>query len=421
MTKPLKISIVGGSLAGCIAGNLMSQAGHDVKVFERSKRGLVGRGGGLSTSSTVIREMRELGLLDADFPVSPFDILDMAKTTDPSAYMGISDSLDVPMDLECVHWGGLWQNLHKQLPDGVYFRDKTVTEVHDLGEQVTIKFQDGTSETSDLVLFADGYNSVGRKMMFPEQELEYRGYYVWRGILPETEVDDLKPLDNHPRYSFKSIPGSFIAYLIPNDKGENAVGKRIINWASYIPLEADKLDEFMIDNQGNRRAGAIPVGFMRPEQDAEVLALMKQQLPRYYTEIMERSVGNQIQLINTVTPKAFAKGRMALIGDAGALAQPMTGAGVFKSFENARDLAKTLATVDNLEDALSQWSKRQTDVANRLLELGAEMEEAFIWNTIDFSKASNAEGRKWWDDSINLPYEFSYFAEEARNLSAVKA
>jgi 2-polyprenyl-6-methoxyphenol hydroxylase-like FAD-dependent oxidoreductase len=45
MSKSLKVGIVGGSIAGCSAAILMSRAGHDVTVFERSRGVLQGRGG----------------------------------------------------------------------------------------------------------------------------------------------------------------------------------------------------------------------------------------------------------------------------------------------------------------------------------------------------------------------------------------
>ena len=44
MSKSLKVGIVGGSIAGCSAAILMSRAGHDVTVFERSRGVLQGRG-----------------------------------------------------------------------------------------------------------------------------------------------------------------------------------------------------------------------------------------------------------------------------------------------------------------------------------------------------------------------------------------
>ncbi|MDR3462075.1 MAG: hypothetical protein P4L76_07160, partial [Beijerinckiaceae bacterium] len=56
--NPLRIGIVGGSLAGLFAGVLLGRDGHDVRIHERSRHGLGGRGAGL-----VARRARRLNLL----------------------------------------------------------------------------------------------------------------------------------------------------------------------------------------------------------------------------------------------------------------------------------------------------------------------------------------------------------------------
>ena len=53
--KKLRIRIVGGSLAGLFAGILLQNAGHDVRLYERSVSGLAGRGAGLVGQSDLLR------------------------------------------------------------------------------------------------------------------------------------------------------------------------------------------------------------------------------------------------------------------------------------------------------------------------------------------------------------------------------
>ncbi|MET1416187.1 FAD-dependent monooxygenase [Roseibium sp. HPY-6] len=405
----LKIAIVGGSLSGCIAATLLFRTGHEVTVLERSRSGLLGRGGGLTTSRTVLEELKSLDLLDADFAASPFHTLKMSKLSEENAYVGRCP-LTRPIDMHCVNWGGFWQNLRKRVPDEIYFQGKTVSQAEETNGCVSLTLEDGSTEAYDLVVFADGYRSAGRKLLFPDIDLSYRGYFVWRGVLPESEVSDSDPLNDHPRYSYKNIDGSFVSFIIPDSSGSMIPGERIINWAAYIPLPAEDLPEFMMDNDGHVRSGSIPSGAMRPEQDTDLKALMTEQLPSYYGEILNKSQGNQIQLIYSCALPAYRKGRMCLVGDAGMMVQPMTGAGVFKGFSNARDLVDALGSGKDLDSALESWSIRQTRVAHRMLEMGHEMEQAFIWNTIDLAKASPEECELWWEKSIRVPEEFSYFA-----------
>ena len=70
MTKAQKVGIVGGSIAGSSAAILMSRAGHDVTVFERSRGALQGRGGGIGTPMATFKSLIEEDILDADSTAS---------------------------------------------------------------------------------------------------------------------------------------------------------------------------------------------------------------------------------------------------------------------------------------------------------------------------------------------------------------
>ena len=344
------------------------------------------------------------------FPASPFDTLRMCKRTEDEPYLGVNP-LSAAIDMHCVHWGGLWRNLVKRVPSECYRRGQTLIAAEDQGDGVTLTFEDGGVEHAELVLFCDGYNSMGRQLLFPGVEPSYRGYLVWRGILPDSEVTDHAPLADHPRYSYASIKGSFVSFVIPSVEGSTTPGERTINWAAYIPADAGDLDRYLTDRQGTRRNGTVPSGNMREDLDDELKALMARELPDYYADILAKSADNQIQLIYTSEVPGYGKGRMGLCGDAGVVVQPMTGAGVFKGFSNATGLADALARHADVPTAVADWSMRQTAVARRMLALGNQMEDAFIWNTIDLARSTAEACRAWWNRSITIPGEFSYFAD----------
>lgn len=406
----MRIAIVGGSLTGCMAAILLEQDGHDVTVYERSKTGLVGRGGGLTTSRKVLDELKALELIDAEFPASPFHELKMCKRSDVSPYLGINP-LSRPIDMHCVHWGGLWSSLVKRVPSENYLRGRTVTSAERYGERVKLDFEDGEQTTADLVIFCDGYNSVGRQILFPETLPNYRGYLVWRGVLPDSKVADLAPLENHPRYSFATMKGSFVSFVVPSYEGSTKPGERTINWAAYLPVSEAELDHYLIGKDGRRRVGSVPSGEMRDELDQELKKLMIRELPDFYADILFRSSGNQVQLIYTCELDAYGRNRMCLMGDAGIVVQPMTGSGLFKGYSNARDLCEHLRQNTDIDAAIASWSAVQTRVARQMLDLGNQMEEAFIWDTIDLATSDPTACESWWDQSIQIPDEFSYFAQ----------
>lgn len=406
---PLNIAIIGGSLSGCMAAILLLKAGHQVTVYERSKKGLVGRGGGVTTTRRVLDRMSEAGLIDADFPSARYTELQMTKATATADVFGRCP-LTLPLDMNCVHWSGLWENLRKRVPDTNYRHNVTLKTAQDHGDHVALEFEGVDSQHADLVLFADGYNSLGRRIIFPQVELTYRGYTVWRGVVPESEIDQVPQLAVHPRLSLKTRPGSFISYMIPQRNGAAAVGERLFNWACYFPLSEQQLTDFMVDNQGAKRVGTIPAGAMRSDQDAALKAMISRELPRFYADIVAKSEDNQIQQIYTSELDAYGKGRMCLLGDAGVMVPPLTGAGVYKGFTNALQLVDALASEMPLRQALDSWSAEQARSARSIMAMGMDMERAFIWDTIDLAAETPKACAAWFEKSIKISSEYSYFA-----------
>ena len=91
------------------------------------------------------------------------------------------------------------------------------------------------------------------------------------------------------------------------------------------------------------------------------------------------------------------------MGDAGTLASPVTGSGVFKGMTNAMDLAEALAGHEQVDDALKTWSAHQAQTGHRMIVLGRQMEQALIWSIPDFARMDEAAMRTWWQEAAKLP------------------
>ena len=100
-----------------MAAVLLVRAGHHVTVYERSRRGLVGRGGGVTMSRTLLDRMIAADLIDANFASCAYGALHMSKVTEEASEHGRCP-LQKPLDMNCVHWSGLWENIRKRVPDG---------------------------------------------------------------------------------------------------------------------------------------------------------------------------------------------------------------------------------------------------------------------------------------------------------------
>ena len=405
----LNIGVVGGSISGCSAGIVLSEAGHNVTIFERSAHELKGRGAGIGTTMPMIESLIEHDMIDPDFPYFQLHEMPFIGRTAPDDRLGHT-AWSMPINIALLNWADLYTNLRRRVPDTIYHAGKAVSNARMSNpETVTITLEDGSEHNFDLLIFADGYRSSGRSLLFPEVDLNYRSYVLWRGVLEEKNLDDSTPLETHiPRLSYKGLPGHLVLYFVPGHDGSVKPGERWVNWAAYIPITEEDLPGFLVDKNGEQHEGSMPPGLMRPEEENRLKQLMRDHLPTYYADIITNSENTFAQPIYNVEMPAYYKDRMCLFGDAGSVAQPFTGSGVFKGVNNALDLAAALEVHDSVDAALSEWSKAQTAAAKRLVILGEQMEQAWIWAAADFAEMDSETTEKWWHNAVKFPEEFSY-------------
>ena len=410
--RTLKIGIVGGSIAGCSAAILLGRAGHAVTVFERTTGDLVGRGGGIATTPEVFGSLIAQDVIDPDMPHLMSGTMPFVARTAQEPYAGYRP-WQFPLSLAAFHWSALWRNLRARVPDDDYRQGARITGAENLGDRVRLDLAGGGAEEFDLAIFADGYRSLGRSLIFPDAELDYRGYMLWRGLLRESELADSETLgDTMPRVSYPELQGNLVAYFVPGADGATAPGERLVNWAAYVGLPEPELEEFMVDASGRPCRGTIPPGAMRPTEEDRLKDLVGAELPDYFADIIARTPTTYVQLIYTARVPAYHSGRICLIGDAGAVAQPFTGSGVFKGYNNVTGLLEALSGEDALDAALQAWSTEQTALSDRLLALGEQMERAFIFDPLDLRGADGAAVEAWWKAAVSFPEDFSYQSED---------
>lgn len=404
----MKIGIVGGSIAGCSAAILLGKAGHEVTVFERSSKSLVGRGGGIGTTPALLQQLKEDGLIDPHFPSFPIQNMPFVGKHPDFEPFG-RKAWAMPMSFEVFHWNALWRSLRAKVPEGSYRSGTAVLHAEMKEGLVALTTNHNESFEFDLVLFADGYQSMGRKLLFPDSKLQYRGYVLWRGLLSETKMPQGCPLENNiMRQSYREQPGHNVIYHIPSHNGSIQEGERVFNWAAYIAIGSDQLDKLMTDRGGTVRNGTVPPAWVHPDTEQRLKAFLCEQLPDYYAEIISKTEGSYLQVIYTLDLEAYYRDKMCLIGDAGIVIQPFTGSGIFKGYNNVKDLIRALNDSPSLEEALQSWSNLQTKSAKRILALGGQMEDAFIWKQLDFSTVDEEIVKKWWKSSVTFPDHFNY-------------
>lgn len=401
-TSSMRIGIVGGSISGCTAAIALSRDGHEVTVYERSTGELTGRGAGIGTPRSVIESLIEQDYIDAGMPYFHTEAIPHIGRTNDDEPLGFIPWV-IPVPIELLNWGDLYRNLRKRVPNEIYHKGQQVTTaVPSEDATVTLTLQDGSRESFDLVLFADGYRSIGRELVCGESLLSYRGYVLWRGVLPESELSDCEPLEGQlNRVGYPEGHGVF--YFVPGEDGSIAKGERWVNWAIYIRMPEAELPAFLVDRNGRQRRGSLPPGLMRPEEEERLKALVRNTFPPYHSAIIDGSHDTFAQPIYIAEVSSYERNRMCLMGDAGAVAQPFTAGGVFKGMNNALDLAKTIRQHADVDAGLDEWSAKETATGKRLTRLGKQLEQALIFNIPDFATMDERSMREWWENAAKMP------------------
>ncbi len=403
------VAIVGGSIAGCTAAVELSRLGCAVTLFERSGEELKDRGAGIGVPAWVIETFIERGLVDADlawFPAPAF--LRICRTPDEPRYGRLAWSQ--PAKLAALNWGSLYRNLRARVPEGTYrTRHQVVAMASQPDSRVALTFASGDTQTFDLVVCADGYTSLARQYLFPQIALHYAGYVLWRGSIPESALSESPPLEVGIR-CVGYPDGHGIFYFVPGADDSVAPGQRLVNWGVYVAVPTAELTAFMTDTAGQIHQGSLPPGMMPLATEHALKERLRQQLPDYYSGILERSQDTFAYAIYDCEVPAYRRGRICLAGDAGAFARPHSGAGALKGMSDAIALGEALAPTLNgtctLDDALTAWDTERTAANNQLVRYGNQLGQAFVTEIPDWSTMDQAAMEAWYNAVVTVPTSY---------------
>jgi 2-polyprenyl-6-methoxyphenol hydroxylase-like FAD-dependent oxidoreductase len=139
--------IVGGSLGGLFAANLLVRNGWRVDVFERVPEELAGRGAGIVTHPELFEALAAAGIdFDDSIGVKVQSRVTFAQNG------AVLSARDLPQTLTA--WGKMYHVLRAALPDVHYHAGGTVAAVQDGPEKALVTLTDGTVLHADLVIAA---------------------------------------------------------------------------------------------------------------------------------------------------------------------------------------------------------------------------------------------------------------------------
>jgi len=197
----VKIAIVGGGIGGLTAALALSQNSHDITVFERSA-GIREIGAGVQISPNAGRLLHSLGLGAAysEISVNPHRVV-LRRWEDDS----IIRTTDLDQNFLSQHQVPLANVARNELVEilgdavatctNVALKFSTHVVAVEPGESASVVlFSDGSSQSFDIVIGADGIHSIVRPCVGGIDKPRFSGSSAYRALVPRSAVEDL-PID----------------------------------------------------------------------------------------------------------------------------------------------------------------------------------------------------------------------------------
>ncbi|MGW3470746.1 FAD binding domain-containing protein [Saccharopolyspora sp. NPDC000995] len=365
-----RAAVIGGSIGGLTTALLLRDLGFEVDVFERTPTPLDGRGGGIVLQPDTVRWFAER---------SDQNPATLSTFTEYVQYLGPGNEI-VHRDRRrwtYTSWGTFYRALLADFGTDHYHLGEFACGVSQDADSATVRFVSGRQAQAELVVFADGITSIGRRLLDPSSEMEYSGYVGWRGTVPEHQLPaEVRSLLGNA-ISYSVVPHSHITlYPIPGETGTGP-RDRLMNYVWYrnVPVGC-ALDEMLIDKRGFTGTVSLHPGQVQDRYVDEMRATAAQLLAPAAAEVVTATEQPYIQVVSDVRSAKMADGRIALLGDAASAARPHAAAGTAKAAADAWALADALTDSDgDIAAALRKWEPAQLELGSHLQERVKEMGE----------------------------------------------
>src|SRR3954468_2718383 len=370
----LSALVIGGSLGGLFAANMLQAIGWHVDVYERVADDLATRGAGIGTHDELFSVLRRLGIaVDASIGVEVRERVCLDHSGEVLHRVALPQMMTA--------WARIYRPLKDLLPASQYHFGVDLERIEQDAHGVIATFSDGTTAHADLLVGADGIRSTVRAQVLPAAQPRYAGYIAWRGVVDESAVSPATHAAIFERYAFGLPVGEMmLVYPVPGRDNDVRPGKRSYNFVWYRPVDFNtKLPRLATDASGHCHGVSIPPPLITPAVIAEMRAEARSLLAPQIYEIVERAAQPFFQAIFDLESPCMTSGRVALLGDAAFVARPHVGMGVTKAALDAQTLAQALADAPgDLFAALERYDRERrvfgTRVVARSRRLGAYIE-----------------------------------------------
>lgn len=318
---PGRVVVIGAGPAGMATALSVIQAGHHVRVFERYAHARPA-GNILNLWPPPIKALGLMGVDMEDFGAP-------CRSEFRSVTGHARAVINLPQDVIDQYGGGfigllrpeLYERLLQALPEGTIEFNRGVDRIEQDSAGARLFMSDGEVIEADVVVGADGINSMVRKTLWGDEPIREHNLHIFGGFIYDPPVEAEKGLcvvshDQVTQGAWTSI----------RRKGRDG-----FQWWVLTAHDAGK--EFTADLQTS--AAALAAGFPAP-------------LPQLIAATESQNVQRWV-LRDRKPLKQWSQGRVTLVGDAAHPTSPYAAYGAGMSIEDGYFLGRALAGV-NLAD-----------------------------------------------------------------------
>lgn len=333
----MKITILGAGIGGLCAAIALENNGFKVQIME-SAEAFKPVGAGIALSPNAVNALEVLGIKDS--------ILASALPYKSGAMLQVNGKTISAMNLGKIisRAGGAFVSLHRHELHAALAARLTSTQVHFQKRCIKIEqketnirlwFSDGTEETTDILIAADGIHSVVRKYFLPESSERYSGQTCWRGVCKRGAIE----IDGVSETWGKGI----------------RFGK--------VPLKDDRIYWFaVLDAPAEHHKNMSKRDLIKLFQD------FHEPVPRIIEQTAEADIF-QSDLNDLLPISQFAFGNVLLLGDAAHATTPNMGQGACMAIEDAAMLNILLKENKNFQEVFAEFGKRRIERTTKIVNM----------------------------------------------------
>jgi 2-polyprenyl-6-methoxyphenol hydroxylase-like FAD-dependent oxidoreductase len=313
-----RVAIIGSGPAGMAAALSVSQGGHEVTVFERYREARPA-GNILNLWPPPVKALLAMGV-DTDDLGSPCHV--QFRNLRGKVRVDVQPAPDVQQGYDGLFIGLLRPDLYERMlaavPPGVLRFDSQVSGFTQGRDGVTLAFEDGTTEDFDVLIGADGIDSLVRRTLWGDAPKREHRLHIFGG------------------YTFASPPGAapreaVLSHSRTVQGSWTAIRSKGRDGYQWWVLEATDPDA-PAPADGHAAATRLGAAFSDP-------------LPGLIAETDPRHIQRWV-LRDRPALKQWSKGRVSLVGDAAHPTSPYAAYGAGMAIEDGFFVGRALRDVD---------------------------------------------------------------------------